>query len=191
MDELSFAGSFMSLIGLLYSYQSNKDFKNLEGFIQWLYATNQHNTAKLIEQNDSIKSELDSLLNKNHDELKEQLEKLNQLMLSISNNIDGLKGLSKNFELDEGLSEQAINILRQLVRSNGEYIWISIYTDGIQYSIDLSEDIEVKEPRFIEDDLEMMSDLGLLTHTFSDKTDIKYRITRKAVKLIDVIDSRV
>ena len=187
MDSLALASTFMGILSLLYSYQSSNDFADLEGFIQWLYTAQQDDTARLIEQNDNIKVQLSSLMKGNHTEVISKLEQLNNLMLSIASRVEGLKELADSFQVHPELSDQAINILIELVESNGEYIWITSYTDGIEYTIDMKIELEIKEPRFIEDDLDVMMNLGLITLVLSDSYERKYRVTRQAVKLVDMI----
>lgn len=190
MDPLSLSSTFMGLISLCYAYQANNDSTNLEGFLQWLYATQQADTARLIEQNESIQTQLNALMAGNHNEVMGKLEKLNNLILSIASRIEGLNGLANSFQLHPELSNQAIRIIKQLVDSGGEYIWITRYTDSIDYAIDTGEELDIDEPRFFEDDLNVMLSLGLITTDFIDKVDRKYRITRQAVRLVEIINAR-
>ena len=190
MDALTLATSFATIIGLLSSYTAGRESADLASFMQSLKESNQEDIIKLIEQNNDIKVQLEVLMSQSHDKIMLKLQLLNNLTMSVAGQIEGLKGFADSFKVENGLSEQAVNILRQFVNSGGEHIWrTQTLGDGPDYSIDVSEPIKINEPRFIEDDLEVLTRLSLLSFDITSNGYHRYRITRQAVNFIETIDA--
>ncbi len=86
-----------------------------------------------------------------------------------------------------GLSEQALSILRQFVESGDDELYYANYGGG-QWSLFLcgqdQKQLEVTEPRFIEDDLRQLVALGLLSVAYNSDGNPIYGVTRNAVRLI-------
>jgi len=86
-----------------------------------------------------------------------------------------------------GLSQQALSILRQFVESGDEQFFYANWGGG-QWSLQLchgeQNQIEVTEPRFIEDDLNQLVARKLLTMEYNPDGHVIYVITRNAVRLI-------
>lgn len=187
MDSLSLFNTFLSVIGLLANFQSSREHASLEDFIEWLYENDNRNTADIIKNNIELKNQIALFMNQNHEETLKQLSNLNNLMVSIAQRIDGLSGIANNFKTEYQLSEQALRVLREFVNSEGLHIWRLPSLGGTTYAIDANQTLEISEPRFIDDDLSTMTELGLLKHDINPQGYHRYKITKLAVEYINSI----
>ncbi|MEL0620482.1 hypothetical protein [Psychrobacter proteolyticus] len=190
MDPFAFA----TIVGLLATFQSGREGKrDIEEFKHWLEENNHSNMVSIIENNQNIQQQLTAFMNQNHDQVMSQLATLNDLMVSIASHIQGLGNIASSFAPNSGLSEQAVDVLRQFVESGSVRI-LHIQTQSYEgvdniYSLD-NGGIEYSEPRFIETDIDSLVNAGLITMTKGNNGGGIYRITRQAVSFIDAIDSK-
>ena len=98
---------------------------------------------------------------------------------------------AKSLALKVDLSEQAIFILRQFAESGDTEFFYSDWGNG-QWSLQLchgeQSQISVLEPRFIQDDLNQLVTLQLLTVEYNTQGTPIYHIARNAVRFINSID---
>lgn len=198
MDPFAFA----TIVSLLATFQSGKESregkKDLESFKQWLIENNHSNMIAIINNNESLQRDITSFMNQNHEQVMSQLSTLNDLMVSLASHMQGLGSIAASFAPNNGLSEQAVDVLRQFVKSDCKKMHRFISrTLGAGskdiYSLEGTErasSLEYSEPRFIEDDINSLVDMGLITLSESSKNSITYTITRQAVSFIDAIDSK-
>ncbi len=195
MDPFAFA----TIVGLLATFQSGREGKrDIEEFKHWLEENNHSNMVSIIENNQNIQQQLTVFMNQNHDQVMSQLSTLNDLMVSIASHMQGLGNIASSFAPNNGLSDQAIDVLRQFVKSDCKKMHRFISrTLGAGskdiYSLEGTErasSLEYSEPRFIEDDINSLVDMSLITLSESSKNSITYTITRQAVSFIDAVDSK-
>lgn len=190
MDAITLAGSFATIVGLLVSFQSIKDKANISDFLEWLRENNNANTANIIENDIELQQQLSIFISQNHDEVMAQLSTLNNLMVSIASRMDGLSGLASKFENNNGLSDQAISVLRQFVNSESQSILVQRFRGDIKlYLLDKGGQLDFEDHRLIEDDFRLLSEYQLVISRITDKGTQKYEITRKALELINSIDN--
>lgn len=192
MDPFAFA----TIVSLLASFQSGREGregkKDLESFKQWLIENNHSNMITIIDSHESLQQDLTSFMNQNHEQVMAQLSMLNNLMVSLASHMQGLGGIASSFESNNGLSDQAIDVLRQFVKSDGvDMRHLQTWSYEGQSNIFYLENSEVdySEPRFIETDVDSLVDAGLITLTRGSKGSAIYKITRQAVSFIDAIDN--
>lgn len=192
MDAITLAGSFASIVGLLVSFQSIRDEANISDFLEWLRENNNTNTAHIIENNAELQQQLSIFISQNHDEVMMQLSTLNNLMVSIASRMDGLSGLALKFNDTYGLSDQAINVLRQFVNSKSKSIYRVETIDGeVNYLLMSDGNIEYDDSRFIDADVQSLVDNKLITKEALSSSDFSYGITRQAVVFIESLKSDV
>lgn len=190
MDPFAFA----TIVGLLATFQSGREGKrDIEEFKHWLEENNHGNMVSIIENNNNMQQQLTVFMNQNHDQVMAQLSTLNDLMVSIASHMQGLGNIASSFAPNSGLSDQAVNVLRQFVESDSARMihiqtWSFEELDNI-YSLD-NGGVEYSEPRFIETDIDSLVNAGLITMTKGNNGGGIYRITRQAVAFIDAIDSK-
>ena len=191
MDPLT---SFVTIVSLLAAFESSSQGRNdIKEFKDWLNENNYAYMTAIIDNNESLHQDLSLFMNQNHDQVMSQLATLNDLMVSIASHMQGLGNIASSFAPNSGLSEQAVDVLRQFVESGSVRI-LHIQTqsyEGIDniYSLD-NGGIEYSEQRFIEADIDSLVNAGLITMTKGNNGGGIYRITRQAVSFIDAIDSK-
>lgn len=195
MDPFAFA----TIVGLLATFQSGREGKrDIEEFKHWLEENNHSNMVSIIENNQNIQQQLTAFMNQNHDQVMSQLSTLNDLMVSIASHMQGLGDIASSFAPNNGLSEQAVDVLRQFVSSGctkmhrfiSRTLDVGSTDDYLLENKDGPDNIEYSEPRFIEDDINSLVSTGLIIESKSSKDSITYTITRQAVSFIDAIDSK-
>ncbi|WP_201615584.1 hypothetical protein [Psychrobacter urativorans] len=188
------SSGFPQIVGLLATFYSiNNDKIGLDDFKEWLDETNNEYAIKMIENSTQLQNNLSNFMNANHEENMNKLSELTDLVIDIASKIEGLDKLTDSFIVNNNLSEQAVSILRQFVKSkspNMHYMNNSSL-DGYQhdYILEGPYDIEYDDSVFIEDDIKSLVDKGLITKTFNSKGGIIYNITRQAVAFIKSTDN--
>lgn len=189
MDPFAFA----TIVSLLATFQSGREGKkDIEEFKNWLNENNYGYMTAIIDNNESLQQDLTSFMNQNHEQVMAQLSTLNNLMVSLASHMQGLGGIASSFDANNGLSDQAIDVLRQFVKSSGvEMRHLQTWSYEGQSNIYYLDDSEVdfNEPRFIEADVDSLVHAGLITLTRGSKGSAIYKITRQAVRFIDAIDN--
>lgn len=192
MDAITLANSFAAIVGLLVTFQSTRDEANISEFLEWLRENNNTNTANIIENDIELQQQLSAFIGQNHDAVMSQLSKLNNLMVSVASRIDGLSGLASKFDVNYGLSNQAISVLRQFVDSNSKSIFRVETTDGeVTYLLTSDGNIEYDDDRFIDADVQSLVENRLIVKENSPSGDSIYGITRQAVAFIDSLGSDI
>lgn len=188
MEALTSATTFASIVGLLSNFKSERKSASddeYKEFILWLSDKRHKSLLNEISSNHMLGLGIKSLLSQNHDAVLQKLSALDETLLILSASIGGFKEISDAIAPNSELSEQAISILEQLDNSGGSFFQELKMLAGTTFSImDASGNIEINEPRFIEDDLNQLVNLGLLIFDYSPKGNRNYRITRLAVKLL-------
>lgn len=188
MDPLT---SFVTIVGLLASFQSGRDGKkDLESFKQWLSANNHDNMISIINSNRELQQGLMLFMNQNHEQVMSQLFTINDLLTKVSSNIEGLGLVAASLDAKNGLSDQAIDVLRQFVNSGGAEMLRSRTIGGhkpVHYTL-VNGDTDYEEIRFIEADIDSLVEAKLITLTHSRNNTAIYKITRQAVTFINQID---
>lgn len=190
MDPFAFA----TIVGLLATFQFNRDGQSdLENFKHWLEENNHSNMVSIIENNQGIQQQLTVFMNQNHDQVMSQLATLNDLMVSIASHMQGLGNIASSFAPNSGLSDQAIDVLRQFVVSGSskmQHMKNNSGTGNDYYILYGAPNIKYSEPRFMEDDINSLVKSGLITSTIGSKGGYTYKVTRQGVSFIDAIDSK-
>lgn len=194
MDPLT---SFITIIGLLSNFQSirgaREGKKDLESFKGWLIENNHNNMIAVIDSNESLQHHLTSFMGQNHEQVMIQLSTLNESMISLASQMKGLGGIASSFHSNDRLSKQAVDVLRQFVRSGSSKMHYMKNTSGRGndfYILEGAPDIEYSDHRLMKDDINSLVDAGLITLTRGSKGGIIYEITRKAVDFIETKDNK-
>ncbi|MGO2213685.1 hypothetical protein ACTXJ2_13285 [Psychrobacter alimentarius] len=190
MDPFAFA----TIVGLLATFQSGREGKrDIEEFKSWLEENNHGNMVSIIENNNNMQRQLTAFMNQNHDQVMSQLATLNDLMVSIASHMQGLGNIASSFAHNSGLSDQAVDVLRQFVVSGSskmQYMKNNSGEGNDYYILYGAPNINYSEPRFIKDDIDSLVKTGLITMSISLKNNIIYTITRQAVRFIDKVDNK-
>jgi hypothetical protein len=135
--------------------------------------------------------EVDNLLREDQAKMLQKLDQIGDILMKLLGRVDEFKGLAVAVAPNAQLSDQAVSILRQFVDS-GEALFFYQRFGSREYSIQLphGEMIGVAEPRFLEDDLNQLVTLGLLTAELTGDNSANYGITRNATRFIAAIDQK-
>jgi hypothetical protein len=131
--------------------------------------------------------QLKSILSLNHRELVQRLDALDSVLSSVATHVKTFSSLATTIRPGSILSNQAISIVNQLVASGAQEFWERkvLGPGGTSYHLmgGASGVLEIAEPRFVEDDLNILVELGMLRQDFGSKGTRKFIITRQAVQL--------
>lgn len=186
LDPLSIATSFSTIVGLLSNFKSERSGRQLSEFITWLKEKHHEDVVSGIEQNQMLSHQLQSLLVLNHEDLVKRLNSLDMILASIATSIETFSSLATTIRPDSIFSEQAISIVKQFVASGASECWEQKYLgdkDSI-FSLIGAGQLNIEEPRFVEDDFRTLVEFGILRLDFGSKGTRKFIITRKAVLLV-------
>ncbi len=190
MEPITMATSFATIVSLLGTYKS--EGRAIEGdefqdFMQWLIETNHTDIKNLLEINTRATIGIKALLNQDRELLFQKLGAIDEVLSLISSRIDGFGEVTAALHPEIEISEQAVSILSQLVKSEGsKFLKSGAIGRGPIFLIigGKGGQIEYTEPQFIEDDLNTLLSIGLLTQDYNSKGDPLYVVTRAAVKFL-------
>ena len=196
MDPLTAAGAFATIVQLICNYRQEKgeaEALDHQKFIEWLAYHKHEEIIKLICNTAAVRAEVDALLRADHAVIMAKLDGINTTLASLTSRVPELRGLTMTMVPGAEFSEQAISILRQLVKSGSKYFLLIRWMGpgGIGLQLERGGNVEFSEERFLEDDLSHLASNGLLSfrYTSDGKSEI-YGITRNAMRLIEAIDGR-
>lgn len=188
--------AFATIVGLLATFKNERKIKSdneYKEFIEWLNEHQHREIIDLLELNTNTTISIKALLNQDREMLLGKLESIDQMLASISSQIDGFGDLAQSLKPGFELSEQALSILRQIEEAQASAFLVMKVMGGqiMMLLIDGNgSQIEYNEPRFLEDDYETMVSLGLLLQDFNSKGEPVYRITRQASKLVQLVGAK-
>jgi len=192
MDLITGAGAFATIVGLLSNFKSERSSGDLDQFILWLKEKRHEDVAAGLASNKVLLQQLTEILSTNHDDLIERFAVLDQLLSSVAAHMEGFSGLALAIHPQSSISEQAISVLRQLVDSGAKLFMEHKITSGEPDEYLLMEGahgrIQYEEPRFMEDDLNTLVQLGLLRLELASRGSRRFLVTREAVRFVRAID---
>lgn len=188
MDLVLAASSFSTIVGLLSNFKSEQSGTQLSDFIDWLKDKRHEDIANSIEHNQALAIQLKSILALNHRELLQRLDSLDEILASVASHVEIFSNLASTVRPSIILSKQAISIVQQFAASGAHECWEHKFLgpEGSSYQfIGGKGELQIDEPRFIEDDLKTLVELGVLRLDFGSKGTRKFIITRQAVQLAE------
>ena len=191
VEAFTAATTFATIVGLLSNFKSERKSSSddeYKEFVSWLDEKRHKSLLDEITSNHLLGLGIKSLLNQNHEVVLQKLSALDETLLVLSSSIGGFKEISNALAPNIELSEQALSIIDQLNSTGGSSFLESKTFDGTSFLfMDTQGSLEIKESRFIEDDLTQLVNLELLLLDFSSKGNRIFRITRLAVRLLDQV----
>ncbi|EOW9192493.1 hypothetical protein [Vibrio cholerae] len=182
-------GSLATIVGLICNFKSERRASSddeYKAFVEWLDTKRHKSIIDEINSNHLLGLSIKSLLNQNHDVVVKKLSALDTSIIQLASQIDGLKEVANAIAPNIELSDQAVSILRQLVDSQGScFIELKMLGGTIYQMMDgNSGSVDYDEPRFIDDDLNQLCQLGLLNLNYNSSGDRLFRITRATARYI-------
>ena len=186
------ATSFATIVGLLSNFKSERSGTQLSEFIEWLQEKRHEDVALSIERNQLLAIQLKSILSLNHHELVQRLDALDAVLSSVATHVETFSNLATAVRSSSILSDQAISIVKQFVGSGAQELWehTVLGPEGTTYHLMKggTGTLEITEPRFVEDDLNTLVELGIFRLDFGSRGTRKFIVTRQAVQLAESVD---
>jgi hypothetical protein len=188
MEPITMAFAFSTIVGLVCNFRQEKKGRNdlsNKDFLDWLEEHNFKEIKEEISQNSELLSQLDNTLRYDFDVVNEKLDKIDRVISSLLLNVEEFSGIAKEINPESMLSEQATNVLREIVNSDSGTLNYKMYGGGPVLSSGRS-DIAITEPKFIKDDLNTLVEFGCLDKNSEEKFTIK----RKSSLILDLVNRR-
>lgn len=188
MNPLETAGAFATIVGLVGSFlneQRNRDAHDIEEFYLWLKDHGHNEIQEKIEANQKTAISIKALLANGIDVMLQRLEKLDSMLLMVASQIEGINEVAGALGNGPILSGQAIELLKQLEKRRASGFF-ELYIRGGELELNINEGgrLEYEDPRFIEDDLATLVELGFLSRESMSKGGNKYRVRRLVTKFL-------
>jgi len=189
MDPLTGASTFANLVSLLSIFKSERTASAAdehEEFMQWLQKKRYDSLIQEITSNHLLGLSIKSLLNQNHHKVVSELNALQGVVAKLASRLSGLNQIATSISPTIPLSDQALSVLKQLDKSGGS-TFLELKTlgsTGYMIMDGAGEHIDIPEPRFADDDLAMLVELGLLRLDRNSRGDRLWKLTREASRLV-------
>lgn len=156
-------------------------------FIEWLEYHRHEEIKNLICNTAALRNEVDALLRADHAVIIEKLDAVSATLATLMSHVTEFRGLTLTMMPNADLSEQAVDILRQLVNSDSQYIlYVDLNADCV-LNLQSGGQVSFTEPRFLKDDLERLVGLGFLRPEYTSQDTTLFHVTRNAVRLVGAI----
>ena len=179
---------FAQIVGLLSAYTSGRqsaEILSIAEFLQWLTDHNHAEIRKIVEQNTTTTISIKAILNNNLDTISQMLQDISEQIAILASRTNGIEELAASFA-NQSISEQAIEILSLMDENKAEFFLLLLEAGSQDQTLVLvpGPNYVCKESRFIKDDLDLMTRLGLLTKDYNSNGKPMYYMTRAASNLI-------
>jgi hypothetical protein len=181
MEPITVATAFASIVGLIRMYKAEvqeHDGRVFNGYIEWLRRQEHTQLVDLILGNDVLTQSVRDLIEDQHGEVMAKLESLDKIITGVARHIGTFQSLA-NVIRGAQLSGQAVSVLHQLNHANSSGFVEIRWDGGGEYDmLDTNGQIQISEPRFIDDDLLTLCELDLLRLSYNASGDRIFTITR-------------
>lgn len=191
MDPITRIGLILGLMPLYQREGDKRKQKNKDDFFKWLIEHNFQDLNELLSTNIELNNQIEFLLKMNHEELLLRFDELEKQLSIVLNKFDEFKCFGNllstivNDNVEEKLSDQEISILKQFVDSGARTL-IDLGTLDNPVCWQAGEvQINVKDVRFLNSNLERLSQLGLLSEQISKSGSSYYELTEAALDYIE------
>jgi hypothetical protein len=185
---------FTTLIALLSTFRQERGAeKNLDHqkFIEWLVFHRHDELKNLVVSTHFLSREIDDLLRRDQQEILQQLKSLNEVYASLLSRLDGFAGLVAAMAPGVQISDQAREILVVFAGVNAKFILPKgMSGEKVLFLMGTNQQINVTEPRFVEDDLNTLVQFGFLAKDFTSDGSPIYKLTRNGAKYAEIIKSQ-
>lgn len=189
MDPLTAASAFATIVGLLSNFRAERQATDATSadFLKWLEEHGFAEMASTFEKSSSLLQSTEQLLSEDVVVLEEKVAALDRILASLASTVDCLSPIAEAVRPNERLSRQARSILVLMEDLQATSISTSYTHDSPYpslYTFPRASSPECPEPRFLEDDLKTLVDLGLLSLGPVTNSGQTYGFTRAASRLV-------
>ena len=126
----------------------------------------------------SLKGSLvQGLVEDRHGEVMAKLDALDKVLAGVARHIEIFQPLANVIRASQ-LSDQAVSVLRQMNRASASSFLEIMGGDSYEF-LDTNGEVQVSEPRFIDDDLLTLCELNLLRLSYNNSGGRIFTITRE------------
>ena len=194
MDPLTLAGAYATVIGLICNYRQEKgaaEALDSQKFFEWLEYHRHEEIKNLICNTAVLRKEIDDLLRQDHTLIMQKLDAIGITLAALVSHVTEFRALTLTMVPGAELSDQSVSILRQLVTSNSSYFTKMAMRFGPMLHLESGGQIQYTELRFLNDDLDKLVSLHLLSRSLSSSGNEQiFRITREALRFIEATDGK-
>jgi hypothetical protein len=200
MDSFTAASTFAAIVGLISQFRQEKGANatlDHRSFVEWLEYHRHEELKNLISNTAALRTEVDNILHSEHEQMIQKLDEIGKVLGTLLSRLGEFGGLTAMLTPNNLLSEQAFSILKQFVESGGKEFmlrkWIGPGSPSLTIVSggDGNLDSAVTQKRFLEDDLDALVGLGLLSMRYGSTGEPHYCITRNAVRFVEAGDGKV
>lgn len=158
--------------------------------MQWLTESNHEELLDEIKSNQRLAISIKTVINQSNHEFQSRFDRIDSVLVSIASGLDLFSELATTLKPSIAISIQASSIVKQLVESGAKsFIWFKALngTDELILVGGNKNHINYEEPRFLEDDLQTVSELGLVRVTYGSKGEASYHVTCAGVEYVKAI----
>lgn len=190
MDPLTIATTFSTIVGLMANFASEKrgeETSTFEEFLKWLSEHHHEKVVGMLEKNAVTTTSIKALLSYNHKDIVTRLTGIDELVAKIASGYPELRPMVESINPTALLSPQALSVIEQFNDSGatkvleGRFIGSALLLHCMEGA---GGNINYTEPRFIEDDLATLVELGLLRLEHNSKGNKIYIFTREAERFV-------
>lgn len=183
MDPLATASAFASIVGLVGLFKSERhatESATIDQYIDWLRRCEHRQIADLIQRNNGLSKALQDLFSHGHDEVMSKLHELDRVLIDVASRLQDFNAVAAALPADSQLSVQAIDILKQFNAAKASRVaeLKMIGRTQFQFWDGNRGNMAITDERFLEDDLLILCERGLLRSDYSSKGTRFFIITR-------------
>jgi len=187
MEPLTASLTFSTIVGLIGQFRAERGStsqSDYNEFLKWLNETHHHEVKAQLEANNQALAAVQTILTEQHEVLTKRLDALDSLLVSMATGFSSFRDLGFALRPQSALPEGALSILLQIESSGASKV---LESDGLSGKmlrfLDAQGEIQVRDPRFVEDDLRTLVELGFLRHKLNGQGQNVYVFTRAASAL--------
>ena len=179
MDPITALATIVQLLGLFRQETDRREDMNSDAFMRWLQAHNHNELKEMLSNQSFLQEQVTILLREDHKHISSQLDRLSELTMSLVKQFDGLAPLALAAPEDRRLPTQAIDLIDSLVTTGARgFQLLTMHGQKAPVFIPTGMGAQLPEPDFIEEDCELLVELGYLRSGFSGRGDQQYFLTR-------------
>lgn len=189
MDPITAFTTIVSLLSDFVAHRSDNESKDYDTFISWLTENRHEEIRGMLQSNTATTISVKSLLMDSRETILERLASLDKTLATVAAGIEQYRDLALIAYPSSELSDQAYAILEQFYDSGAtavlEHKYLSDQTELAYIDAPAIGSITYTEPRFVEDDLTTLVELGLLGIAHNGRGERIFKFKRTAVALIE------
>jgi len=186
---IEIASAFATIVGLMAAFKA--EARSAEAgddveFTHWLIRKGHKTLADDISANHLLNLSIKNLLSGHHDSVMQQFKILNDALVSFAQRLDGIGEIAATINQRGAISDQAFSILKQMEAAQASRFLESKTMDSTTFILldGRGGYLDIKDSRFVEDDLDTLCALSLLKQSFNSQGYRLWNITRRASELV-------